>query len=202
MAVPLMSTMTSPCSSPALAAGEPAATLRTTAPCVGVKPYCWRSDGVSVVMSTPRYPPPLPEAPPFWSWGSSTSTWSIGMANPMFWEFVPSLAEPATAVFMPMTCPAVSMSGPPELPGLMAASVWIRFCRLSVAVPVPPACTVRPRAETMPWVTVGVPAARPSALPMATTASPTTAFCESPKVTVGRPDALSILSSAMSFVSS
>ena len=31
------------------------------------------------------------------------------------------------------------MRGPPELPGLMAASVWIRFCRFSVDVPAPPA---------------------------------------------------------------
>ena len=108
------------------------------------------------------------------------------MANPMFWALVPSSELPATAVFMPMTCPAVSMRGPPEFPGLIAASVWIRFCRFSVAVPSPPALTDRPRAETMPWVTVGVPAASPSALPMATTASPTTALDELPKVTVGR----------------
>ena len=52
----------------------------------------------------------------------------------------------------------------------------------------------------MPWVTVGVPAARPSALPMATTASPTTALDELPKVTVGRLEALLILSSATSLV--
>ena len=30
------------------------------------------------------------------------------------------------AVFMPMTSPAISTSGPPELPGLMAASVWMK----------------------------------------------------------------------------
>ncbi len=52
----------------------------------------------------------------------------------------------------------------------------------------------------MPWVTVGVPAASPSALPMATTASPTTALDELPNVTVGRFDALLILSSATSLV--
>ena len=118
----------------------------------------------------------------------------------MFWELVPSLEVPATAVFMPMTWPDVSMSGPPELPGLMAASVWIMFCRFSVAVPSPPAVTERPRADTMPWVTVGVPAARPSALPMATTASPTTALDELPKVTVGRLEALLILRRATSLV--
>ena len=51
----------------------------------------------------------------------------------------------------------------------------------------------------MPWVTVGVPAARPSAFPIATTASPTTASVDLPKVTVGRfGDGLLILSSATS----
>ena len=83
------------------------------------------------------------------------------MAKPMFCDDVPSLEVPATAVFMPMTWPDVSMSGPPELPGLMAASVWIMFWRVSVCVPSPPAVTERPSAEMMPWVTVGVPAARP-----------------------------------------
>ena len=43
------------------------------------------------------------------------------MANPM-----PLLPE-AMAVLMPTTFPAASSSGPPELPGLMAASVWMRF---------------------------------------------------------------------------
>ena len=82
----------------------------------------------------------------------------------------------------------------------MAASVWIMFWRVSVCVPSPPAVTERPSAEMMPWVTVGVPAASPSALPMATTESPTTALPEFPKVTVGRFDAPLILSSATSLV--
>ena len=56
------------------------------------------------------------------------------MAKPMFWELLPSLDVPATAVFMPMTCPAVSISGPPEFPELIAASVWIMFCSVSVWV--------------------------------------------------------------------
>ena len=50
----------------------------------------------------------------------------------------------------------------------------------------------------MPWVTVGVPAASPSALPMATTASPTTALFEFPNVIVGRFAPLLILRSATS----
>jgi hypothetical protein len=37
-----------------------------------------------------------------------------------------ALAPTATAVLMPMTAPEASSSGPPLLPGLIAASVWIR----------------------------------------------------------------------------
>ena len=44
----------------------------------------------------------------------------IGIAKPR-----PS-ALVATAVLMPITLPAASSSGPPLLPGLIAASVWIR----------------------------------------------------------------------------
>ncbi len=46
----------------------------------------------------------------------------------------------------------LSTSGPPLLPGLIAASVCSRFDRLS-SVPV----RVRPFADKMPSVTVGAP---------------------------------------------
>ena len=92
-------------------------------------------------------------------------------------------------MFMPMTRPELSTSGPPEFPGLMAASVWNMLVRFSVEVPVESlAWTDRPLAEMIPWVTVGVPADSPSALPMATTASPTCTLSEFPYVTVGRLD--------------
>ena len=49
---------------------------------------------------------------------------SIGTAKPM-----PTLPPPPVPVsiweLMPMTRPAASISGPPELPGLIAASVWM-----------------------------------------------------------------------------
>src|SRR5260370_313112 len=43
-------------------------------------------------------------------------------------------ASPAMAVFMPMTCAEEFSSGPPEFPGLIAASVWIRCVRLPESV--------------------------------------------------------------------
>ena len=60
-------------------------------------------------------------ASPLSAWSMIGRAMSIGIANPMPLESV------ATAVLMPTTAPLASTSGPPELPGLIAASVWIRF---------------------------------------------------------------------------
>ena len=53
---------------------------------------------------------------------------SMGMAKPTPmlppWDVVPWASE-AMAVLMPTTSPSALMSAPPELPGLMAASVWM-----------------------------------------------------------------------------
>ena len=54
------------------------------------------------------------------------------------------------AVFTPMTSPCAVTSGPPELPGLRAASVWMR---LSMRRPRSERSD-RPRALTTPAVTV------------------------------------------------
>ena len=86
---------------------------------------------------------------PAYERGKSDSIVAAGMAKPMFWVFSPSASVPATAVFMPMTSPLESSSGPAELPGLMAASVWIMLFSVSVDV-VDAAVTVRPSAETIP----------------------------------------------------
>ena len=64
------------------------------------------------------------------------------------------------AVVMPTTAPDLFTSGPPLLPGLMAASVCTRVS--------PPEART---AETMPRVTV--PCSMPSAEPTASTSSPT-----------------------------
>ena len=70
-------------------------------------------------------------------------------------------AREMIAVLTPMTAPRESTSGPPELPGLSAASVWMM---LSISRP---DCerSVRPRALTTPAVTVRLQAVRiPSAI--------------------------------------
>jgi hypothetical protein len=56
------------------------------------------------------------------------STMSDGIEKPTPIEPEPSVAEPpavAIATLMPMSLPSESTSAPPELPGLIAASVWI-----------------------------------------------------------------------------
>jgi hypothetical protein len=137
--------------------------------------------------------------PPASSPGSKNLIFAAGMANPMFCALWPDELAPATAVFIPITAPAASRSAPPEFPGLIAASVWIMLVKVSEElVDSLAAVTVRPSAETMPCVTVGVPAASPSALPMATVASPTWTKEEFPKTTGRRPVAPSILRSATS----
>ncbi len=60
---------------------------------------------------------------------------------------------PAEMVLTPTTSPRALKRGPPESPGLMAASVWMRLRRSP---------TVRPMPDTMPVVTVASPP-RPSA---------------------------------------
>ena len=76
---------------------------------------------------------------------------------------------------MPITVPRASRSGPPELPGFMAASVWIA----SSMVYWFGASMGRPMPLTMPDVAL-MPTSR--GLPMAMTGSPTPTASESPSV--------------------
>ena len=70
----------------------------------------------------------------------------------------------------------MSSSGPPELPGLIAASVWMALMK-DWSPASPPGVTGRFRALTMPLVTV---LSRPSGAPTAITWSPTTTELEAP----------------------
>ena len=107
----------------------------------------------------------------------------MGTAKPMPTE--PWLVPPvAIWELMPITRPSPSSSGPPELPGLIAASVWIT---LRIGKP-SGAWIWRASAETMPVVTVRV---KPKGLPMAITGSPTSACEESPSGIGSRPPSTS-----------
>ena len=106
------------------------------------------------------------------------AAWSTGTAKPM-----PSLPPEALAmaVLMPIARPSRSASGPPELPELIAASVWIRSCSSPIGVG-----TVRPSALTMPVVTVWL---RPNGLPTAIVISPTCTSARAPRANGFRSDA-------------
>ena len=101
-------------------------------------------------------------------------------------------------MLMPMTAPLASTSAPPELPGLIGASVCTALMTALVSLPSPARRTGRSSALTMPLVTVP---ARPSGEPMATTGSPTTTSSELPREAVTRPG-FSTLRTAMSLAGS
>ena len=115
----------------------------------------------------------------------------IGIAKPT--PTLPLLVPPVWIwELTPMTTPSASISGPPELPWLMAASVWMTWS-IGYAFG---ACTSRWRALTMPAVTER---SRPNGFPIATTESPTRTVSEFPSVSGVKARAFaSTLSTAMS----
>src|SRR5437588_286270 len=111
--------------------------------------------------------------------GTRRCTSLIGIAKP-----TPTLPFTGLVIdsVMPISRPWVSRSAPPELPGLIAASVWIR------SPPVPPALELlRCRPETMPSVSVPE---RPKGAPIAYTWSPTWTLSELPRLIGCRCEAL------------
>ena len=95
--------------------------------------------------------------------GTTRRTVLLGTAKPTPADAPEGLA---ICVLTPIRRPALSSSGPPELPVLMAASVWITS---SIGVPSSPSMR-RPRAETIPVVSVAL---RPKGLPIAYALCPT-----------------------------
>ena len=104
--------------------------------------------------------------------GATIFAMSMGTANPTP-EFAPVLLT--ICVLMPMTRPRRSSSGPPELPGLMGASVCttigIEYGPLPLRID-------RPSALTMPLVSVK---SCPKGLPMASASCPTRRSSTSPR---------------------
>ena len=93
----------------------------------------------------------------------------MGTAKPMF------CAGRNIAVLIPITSPLTLISGPPELPKLIAASVWMKFSKERVVRSgVSPD---RSLAETTPTVTV---LSKFRGSPTAMTHSPTRSLSESP----------------------
>ena len=150
--LPFSATTTSPGLIPALSAGPPFTTSAISAPCVDLSPSVSTMSCVIGCGWTPRKP--RTTRPVFCSCGRICLITAMGIANPMV------LAPPMMAVFTPITSPRRLKSGPPELPGLIDASV----CRKSLYTDCGP--RVRSLALMMPAVTV---ACSPKGSPMATT---------------------------------
>jgi hypothetical protein len=110
---------------------------------------------------------------------SSPFAVSIGTAKPDADVRVAAVVAVAICELMPMTRPWASISGPPELPGLIAESVWTTWSMVNPLGPLILRCS----AETIPAVIVR---SRPNGLPIATTGSPTCSAPERPGPAVQR----------------
>jgi hypothetical protein len=99
----------------------------------------------------------------------------IEKPSPMLPLVLPDDSD-AIAELTPTILPCESNSAPPELPGLIAASVCI--ASIYDSAPTFPVVTGLLRAETIPLVTV---LANPNGDPIATTGSPMLNLDESPK---------------------
>src|SRR5438552_935552 len=165
---------------PPRSAGSPGMTSRTSTPRGSRSLSRSRSSSVTSAMDTPSQPQStLPFAA---SCGMICLTRFAGIAKPI---------EPLRAAMLltPITSPAVFTSGPPEFPGLIAASVWMKSK--------PGAATTRgaPLRLTMPNDTL---CSRPNGWPSASTNSPTRSRFESPSGSTVRFVAPSILIRARS----
>ena len=87
----------------------------------------------------------------------------------------PSWGSVAARVGIPITRLWMSTSAPPELPGLIAALVWIIIGNVTLLS----SCTASRKALTIPSVTLD---RSPSGLPIAIARSPTSSFDESANV--------------------
>ena len=128
---------------------------------VGVVDGVGVMDGVKVGVGVPRAMTCL------FSLRSNSMT---DTANPILSTGLPLAAVSILEVFTPMTAPSILTSGPPLLPGLIAASVWKRSTPDTSLV-----------EEMMPRVTVRLlPILSASGNPSASTSSPTRALSGSP----------------------
>src|SRR6478672_11813676 len=109
-------------------------------------------------------------------------------------SLAPICGSSAASVGMPITRPDRSTSAPPELPGLIAALVWMADERVTPS----PSGTLRPTAETMPSVTLE---RSPSGFPRASAMSPTSS-CEESANVAGRGRAPAMRTTARSFAAS
>ena len=117
--VPSKVRITSPASMPASLAG-PSGTSVTSAPSAVARPIASATSPLTSWMRTPNQPRRV--SPKRCNWSTTWITTAEDMAKPIPIE--PPLGD-RMAVFTPITSPSMLKSGPPELPRLIAASVWM-----------------------------------------------------------------------------
>ena len=183
---------TAPLGRPADAAGPPLTTSTTRAPCVFA----------SLVTRTPS--DACDALPVAISWSAMRLAWSTGIAKPS--PIDPALASgpalsPSVAIaeFTPISSPFMFTSAPPELPGLIAASVWMASSTVFWLSASPTVDTGRFSALMMPAVTV---LSSPSGDPTATTLCPTRRSADEPIVIAVNPDMSFARMTAMSLIGS
>jgi hypothetical protein len=125
--VPFTSTMMSPICSSASEAGLESTIRVMSSPLETLSPMEAAISGVSGRASSPVHT--LLTLPYCLNSSITIFAMSAGIANPIP-SVVPSSAE-NMKVLIPMTCPLLDTSGPPLLPGLIAASVWIMFLNIA-----------------------------------------------------------------------
>ena len=119
--LPFTAVTTSPARMPAFSAAEPSTTWEMSAPCTLPRSMLWAMSGVSVWMLTPSTP--RRTSPNLTSWVITDFIMLAGIAKPM--PMLPPVRE-RIAVLMPTSWPSRLTSAPPELPGLIEASVWMK----------------------------------------------------------------------------
>ena len=143
MGSPSIDNKTSPRCRPTWSAGPSSWTDCSRIPELSSRPNAWRSElvrSIGLIPIQPRMTRPLSLI-----CSMTPRTRSMGIAKPM-----PSVPEScaSTAVLMPISSPRALTSAPPELPALIAASVWMKSSKVKRSR------SPRPVALTMPWVTV------------------------------------------------
>ena len=177
---------------PAFAAAPPCTTSTTLAPGVPL----------SLVTCTPSEA--CDALPVLINSSAMRLAWSTGIAKPSpiepLWASGESAPRVAIAELTPTSWPLMLTSAPPELPGLIAASVWIASSTVFWLPDSPVVDTGRFSALMIPVVTVPD---KPSGEPIATTGWPTrrsdeepTAMGVSPETPCTRITAISLVGSA------
>ena len=166
--------------SPALSAAPPSVTFDTNTP-AGI-PYIWTASELTDE-------PTIPSTP-----CSESSSLSLEVSFIRFWRIsvtseiaiaypIPSTSVDASfAELIPTTSPSIFKRAPPLLPGLIAASVWIRFTPSLLSSL--PSVTVLFSESILRFLALTIPVVTdcpyPRALPIVTTCSPTLRSSELP----------------------